>query len=238
MAPVGDIDLDFWRNPEGVAVPDDELRFLLVPDAVVSAAVDEVAQQVHAHQAMTAGSRAQVGVALIVTMGGMLPGVLLHDHLVKGRRPGMPRIEFGTVGVSLYKSPGVRHEQPRVQQEVSVPVTGSTVLLIDDLGDYGGTLAFLREHIHASGAHKVLSLVLYLKPAAKKSHCADFHFGETTQETWIITPRERVETLMKRVPVWKQRGASETECRRRLLEVIGYPHSVVDHYLPGAYAGG
>ena len=29
-----DIDLDFWRAPIGVTVPDDELSFLLVPDAV------------------------------------------------------------------------------------------------------------------------------------------------------------------------------------------------------------
>ena len=28
----GHIDLDFWRSPEGVSVPDDELSYLLVPD--------------------------------------------------------------------------------------------------------------------------------------------------------------------------------------------------------------
>ena len=32
-----DIDIDFWRAPQGVSVPDDELRFLLVPDAVEAA---------------------------------------------------------------------------------------------------------------------------------------------------------------------------------------------------------
>ena len=30
----GRVDIDFWRNPEGVSIPDDELNFLLVPDAV------------------------------------------------------------------------------------------------------------------------------------------------------------------------------------------------------------
>ena len=30
------INLDFWRKPEGVRVPDDELDFLLIPDEVES----------------------------------------------------------------------------------------------------------------------------------------------------------------------------------------------------------
>ena len=29
--PVTEIDLAFWKQPEGVSVPDDELSFLLVP---------------------------------------------------------------------------------------------------------------------------------------------------------------------------------------------------------------
>jgi hypothetical protein len=32
--PATEIDLAFWKTPEGVAIPDDELNFLLVPDAV------------------------------------------------------------------------------------------------------------------------------------------------------------------------------------------------------------
>jgi hypoxanthine phosphoribosyltransferase len=229
------IDLDFWRSPEGVSVPDDELRFLLVPDAVESAAIGEVAQQVHDYQAQHAGSEEQITCALIVTMGGMLPGVLLYDHLVQGRGPGTPRIDFGTVGVSLYKGPGERYDKPLVQHGISIPISGRTVLAVDDLGDMGGTMQFLTGYIRDSGAYKALNLVLYMKPAAKETCCADFYFGETPQDTWIITPRERIETLAKRVPVWKQRGASQEECRRRLVEIIGYPQIEVDRYLPVTY---
>ena len=231
----GTIDLDFWRYPEGVTVPDDELRFLLVPDAVESAAIGEVAQQVHDYQARHAGGEEQITCALIVTMGGMLPGVLLYDHLVQGRGPGMPRIDFGTVGVSLYKGPGERYDQPLVQHDISIPIAGRTVLAVDDLGDMGGTMQFLTGYIRDSGAHAALNLVLYMKPAAKETCCADFYFGEAPQDTWIITPRERIETLVKRVPVWKQRGASEAECRRRLVAIIGYPEVEVDRYLPATY---
>ena len=169
-------------------------------------------------------------------MGGMLPGVLLYDHLVEGREVGMPKIQFGTVGVSLYKGPGVRHDKPLVQHGISIPISGRTVLLIDDLGDLGGTMKFLTGYIGDSGAHKVLNQVLYMKPAARKAWEADFYFGQIPQDTWIITPRERVETLVKRVPVWRERGADEAECRRRLVDIIGYPKALVDTYLPAVYA--
>lgn len=229
-----DIDLEFWRAPEGVGVPDDELRFLLVPDAVVAAACFELAREVHAYQAARAGD-AQITRALMVTMGGLLPGVLLYDHLVEGAAPGAPGMQFGTIGLSLYKGPGVRYKKPRVQHGISIPIAGRTVLVIDDLGDAGGTMRFLGRYIRDSGARAALNLALYMKPAAMRNGGADFYFGETPQDTWIIMPRERVETLIKRVPVWKARGASMAECRRRLVEVIGYAAAEVDDYLPGAY---
>lgn len=232
------IDLEYWKAPVGVMVPDDELSFLLVPDAVESAMVFELSKQVHDYQRRYAGSTDQISKALIVTMGGMLPGVLLYDHLVEGRGIDQPKIDCGTVGVSLYKGPGVRHESPLVQHGISIAISGDTVLMIDDLGDCGGTMQFLSKYVLDSGARKVLNLALYMKPKAKQTCAADFWFGETPQDTWIITPRERVETMVKRVPVWKERGASESECRSRLVELIGYPESLVDYYLPLTYSGG
>lgn len=229
------INLDFWRKPEGVRVPDDELDFLLIPDEVESKALHEVARQVHIYQRSQLENGGAITRALIVTMGGMLPGVLLYDHLVDGRDPGVPKIQFGTVGVSLYKGPGVRYEQPLVQHGISIPISDQTVLLIDDLGDRGGTMDFLVKYVGDSGAREVLTLALYMKPAAMDLCPADFWFGETPQDTWIITPRERVETIVKRVPVWKERGASQAECYRRLVEIIGYPADLVDYYLPRAF---
>jgi len=228
------IDLDFWKTPQGVSVPDDELSFLLVPDAVESAACLDLARQVHRWQSEQDKAE-RITRALMVTMGGLLPSVLLYDHLVEGRLDGTPKIEFGTLGVSLYKGPGQRYENPRVQHGISIPISGKTVLLLDDMGDGGGTLQFLKKYVRDSGARKALTLVMYMKPKAKTVCNADFSFGETPQDTWIITPRERIETLIKRVPVWKQRGASMTECRRRLIELIGYTKPEVDYYLERAY---
>jgi len=227
--PPAEIDIEFWRQPEGVSVPDDDLDFLLVPDAVESLAVADVAQQVHRYQR---DSEAPITAALMATMGGMLPGILLHDHLAHGGPAGDPPIPFGTIGVSLYKGPNERYDEPRVQQAISIPVAGEVVLVVDDLGDRGGTLQFLTGHIAGEGAREVLTLVLYMKPRAMQVCPPTFHFGEVAQDTWIITPRETVETLVKRVPVWRQRGADMAECRHRLVDIIGYPPRLADQYLP------
>ena len=230
-----ELDLDFWRAPEGVSIPDDELDFLLIPDAVENRAIFEVAKQVLQHQRDEPAEA--ITSALIVTMGGMLPGVLLHDHLFEGREPGTPAINFGTIGVSLYAGPGVLYDEPLIEEGSSIKVEAERVLLIDDLVDSGGTLAFLKQHMAERGAISSHCLAVYVKPKAREVCPADFYFGELAQDTWLITPRELVETLRKRVPVWKERGASEAECRRRLVELIGYPPELADYYLPGAYAG-
>lgn len=233
-----DIDLEAWRCPIGVVIPDDDLRFLFIPDDVEAAIVFDLAQQVHHYQRRHVGVPEQITKAVMITMGGLLPGVLLYDHLVQGIEGGVPPIEFGTIGVSLYEGPGQRLEQPVVVQDVSIPVAGETILVIDDLGDYGGTMDFVVRIIESKGAHAVMTLELYTKPAARKARPATFAFGEVPQHTWIITPRERVETLMKRVPLWKERGASLEECRRRLVDLIGYPRDLVAYYLPIAYGSG
>lgn len=228
-----DIDLQFWRAPQGVAVPDDELRFLLVPDAVEAMLVFELSQQVQRYQ--QEHTQHPITCALMATMGGMLPGILLFDHLVQGRAAATPRIRFGSIGVSLYKGPNERYESPRVQQDISIPIANETVLIIDDLGDRGGTMQFLSEYIAGQGARQVLTLAVYMKPVAMAACPADFFFGELQQDTWIITPRELVETMVKRVPVWRERGANQQECQRRLVDIIGYPPQLVDHYLPGMF---
>ena len=119
-----DIDIDFWKAPVGVSVPDDELNFLLVPDAVESRAIFELSCDVHRHQSQQAEDGSPITCALMATMGGMLPGILAYDHLVQGRPADTPRIEFGTIGVSLYKGPNERYDAPLVQQAISIPIEG------------------------------------------------------------------------------------------------------------------
>jgi len=231
----GEIDIEFWREPEGAAVPDDELDFLLVPDAVEAWAAFDLAQQVHRYQRAATVDGAAITRGLMATMGGLLPGILLYDHLAAGRPPDTPHIEFGTICVSLYRGPGERDDELRVTQDMTINVRDEVVLLIDDLGDRGDTMQFLTGYAADKGAQEVLTLALYMKPAAESRCPADFSFGTVSQDTWIITPRESAETLARRVPVWRERGATREECRRRLIDLIGYPPALVDYYLPGVY---
>ena len=234
--PPGEIDIDFWREPEGVAIPDDELDFLLVPDAVEAVAAFDLAQQVHRYQRAAVAGGAAITRGLMAAMGGLLPGILLYDHLAAGRPPDIPPIAFGTIGVSLYKGPDERHEALRVTQDMTIAVRDEVVLLVDDLGDRGDTMQFLAGYAADQGAREVLTLAIYMKPAAANRCPVDFSFGTLRQDTWIITPRESAETLARRVPVWRERGASLAECRRRLIDLIGYPPALVDYYLEPVYA--
>ncbi len=232
--PSSELDPDFWRQPEGVHVPDDELQFLLVPDAAEAMAVFHVAQEVQRYQRE---AKTPITCALMATMGGMLPGILLYDHLVKSTTSERAPMAFGSIGVSLYKSPNERYASPKIQQPTSIPIEGQSVLVIDDLGDSGGTMAFLIDYLKAQGAADVLTLAIYMKPEALRVAPADFYFGTVAQDTWIITPRELVETMAQRVPVWRERGATMVECKRRLIELIGYPKTLVNYYVPGIFAG-
>ncbi|MDG2048215.1 MAG: hypothetical protein P8J79_13470 [Halioglobus sp.] len=234
----GEIDIDFWRAPEGVAIPDDELSFLLIPDAVETMVVFELSQQVHQYQQKQSPDGTPITRALMATMGGMLPGILLYDHLRHGQARGISPIEFGTIGLSYYKGPNERYDNPQLQQDISIPILDKTVLIIDDLGDRGSTMEFLIQHAAKKGAKKILTLALYMKPKAQDACPVDFFFGEVQQDTWIITPREYVETMVKRVPIWKSRGADVAECRRRLVNLIGYPPTLTDYYLKPVFAAG
>src|SRR3990170_6497797 len=178
-----DIDLEYWRHPEGVIIPDDELKFLLIPDAVEAAMVFDLAKHVHAYQREHLGTPHVISKAVMVTMGGLLPGVYLHDHLAWINGRGFPEVEFGTVGVELYEGPGKRLAFPKVVQDVSIDVGGATTLAVDDLGDFGGTMGFVEELIYKKGAFDVVTYQLYTKPASKVSRQPTFSFGEVPQDT-------------------------------------------------------
>ena len=53
------MNIDRWRDPVGVSVPDDELRFLLIPDRVEAAICFDLAQKVHVHQDQMRENRAR-----------------------------------------------------------------------------------------------------------------------------------------------------------------------------------
>lgn len=227
--------LAYWQNPEGIAIAHDPLRFLYVPDEAEHMMVSWLAQRVFDYQREHAGSHRQMTKMVMITMGALLPGVLLHDYVTYGATPDLPPIEFGTFGVKFYRGPGEPLDTPQIVQPLSIEVGGHVVGIVEDMADLGKTARYVRSVLMEKGARDTVLIAPYRK---SKTATFDMHAitcGIVPQDTWIITPRERVETMMKRVPFWVEQGASEADCRDHLRS-IGYPDHLVNDWLPVAWA--
>ncbi len=232
------IDGEFWKNPKGVEVEFDTLRFLYIPDHVMSFIASQLARMVYRYQIDNISTKQQITHAVMITMGGMLPGVLLHDHLAWTLNKNIPPIAFGTMGVKYYAGPGEPLEKPLIMHELSITVTGQVVGVIEDLVDLGGTARFVAQYLKEErGARKIVLIAPYLKSHISKDDMDVISYGNVPKDTWIIMPREKVETLVKRVPHWRDAGASLKQCEENLTQ-IGYPRYLMDIYLRATYERG
>ncbi len=232
------IDAEFWKNPTGVEVEFDTLKFLYIPDHVMTYIASQLARMVYRYQIDNIATKQQITHAVMITMGGMLPGVLLHDHLAWTLNKNIPPIAFGTMGVKYYAGPGQPLDEPHILHPLSVDVTDRVVLVIEDLVDLGGTARFVARYLKEErAARKIVLVAPYLKSAISPEDMAVIWYGNVPKDTWIIMPREKVETLIKRVPYWRDAGASLKQCEDNLLR-IGYPRYLVDVYLRATYERG
>lgn len=232
------IDAEFWKNPTGVPVEFDTLKFLYIPDHVMTYIASQLARAVYRYQIDNIATKHQITHAVMITMGGMLPGVLLHDHLAWTLNKNIPPIAFGTMGVKYYAGPGEPLDEPHILHQLSIDVTDKVVGVIEDLVDLGGTARFVARYLkEEKGATKVVLIAPYLKSAISAEDMSVISYGNVPKDTWIIMPREKVETLIKRVPHWRDNGASLKACEENLIR-IGYPRYLVDVYLRATYERG
>lgn len=232
------IDAEFWKTPSGTEIEFDTLKFLYIPDYVMAYIASQLARSVYRYQIDNISTRQQITHAVMITMGGMLPGVLLHDHLAWTLNKNIPPIAFGTMGVKFYAGPGQPLDEPRIMHELSIAVDDQVVGVIEDLVDLGGTARFVAQYLKEQrGARKIVLIAPYLKSAIAEHEMEVISYGRVPKDTWIIMPREKVETLIKRVPVWRDNGASLKMCEENLLR-IGYPRYLIDIYLRATYERG
>lgn len=232
------VDADFWKEPDGVAVDFDSLRFLYVPDHVETYIVSQIARMVYRHQIDNISTKEQITDGVMITMGALLPGVLLHDHLRWTLNKNIKPIRFGTLGVKYYAGPGQPLDAPQVVQPLSIDVTDKCVGVVEDLVDLGGTAKFVHGYLtEEKGARKVVLIAPYLKSTGVMDQMEVIYYGVVPKDTWIITPREKVETLIKRVPHWRDNGARIGDCEAN-LQKIGYPQYLIDIYLRPTYERG
>jgi hypoxanthine phosphoribosyltransferase len=233
--PVDDV---FWKNPQGVEVEFDPLKFLYVPDHVSAYVATQVARLVYRHQIANISTKLQITEAVMITMGGLLPGVLLHDHLAWTLNKNIPPINFGTLGVKYYAGPGQPLDKPSIIRPLSIEVKDKVVAVVDDLVDLGGTARFVCQYLtEEKGASKVVLIAPYIKNREVINDIEIIYYGHVPPDTWIITPREKVETLIKRVPYWRDHGASLKQAEDNLKK-IGYPQYLIDIYLKVTYERG
>jgi hypoxanthine phosphoribosyltransferase len=232
------INAEFWKNPKGVEVEFDPLKFLYVPDHVMTFIASQMARAIYRYQIDHIADKQQITHAVMITMGGMLPGVLLHDHLAWTLNKNIPPIAFGTMGVKFYAGPGQPLDEPRIMHELSIEVNDKVVGVIEDLVDLGGTARFVAKYLKEErGAKEVVLIAPYLKSAIAKEDMEVISYGNVPKDTWIIMPREKVETLVKRVPYWRDHGATLKVCEDNLVK-IGYPRYMIDIYLRPTYERG
>jgi len=229
--------LEYWRNPTGVEIPDDPLKFLYVTDEAEHMMASWLAKRVFEYQQAHAGTPRQITKMIMITMGALLPGVLLQDYIAHCATPAMPKVEFGTFGVKCYYGPGQPLEHPEIVQPLSISVKGHTVGIVEDLIDLGGTARFVRSILRSPeyGALDTVIIAPYRKSAAALTGDMDvLTFANIPHDTWIITPRERVETMVKRVPFWAAQGASRADCIDYLRR-IGYAEFLIDDWFEAAW---
>lgn len=232
------IDIEFWKNPQGVEIPFDTLKFLYIPDHVETFIMSQIARKVYRYQVDNIATKQQITHAVMITMGALLPGVLLHDHLAWTLNKNISPIDFGTLGVKFYAGPGEPMDKPRIIRPLSIDVSDKVVGVVEDLVDLGGTAKFVAQYLtEEQKARQIVLIAPYLKTTAVMDEMAVIYFGNVPKDTWIITPREKVETLIKRVPHWRNQGASMAVCEESLRR-IGYPDYLIDIYLRPTYERG
>lgn len=230
-------DANYWRNPVGVSIAYDTLDFLYIPDYAQHMMVSSLAKDVFHYQHTHKDTARQMTKMVMITMGALLPGVLLHDYVTYGVTEGLPHVEFGTFGVRFYAGPGQPLPEPEVVQPLSIDVRGHVVGIVEDMADLGRTVKFVRSVLMspAYGARDTVLIAPYRKSKTTQFEMETLTFGMVPADTWIITPRERVETMMKRVPFWFQQGASHEECIES-LQKIGYPEYLIEEWFETAWA--
>lgn len=69
----GTIDPDFWRQPHGVTIEHDLLKFLYVPDHVETYIIAQIARQVYRYQVDNISTREQITHGVMITIEPFQP---------------------------------------------------------------------------------------------------------------------------------------------------------------------
>jgi hypoxanthine phosphoribosyltransferase len=138
--------------------------------------------------------------------------------------------KVASIGIKLYKGINEREEKPEIYQDISVDITGETILLFDDVADTGVSLEHVKEYLKSRGAKKIYTATLFYKP---HSTIKPDYYGEETL-AWIIFPYELRETMDVLVDKWESEGTDETKIVQRFVN-LGFNQKMVEYFYSCLY---
>lgn len=134
--------------------------------------------------------------------------------------------KVASIGVKFYKGINERMAEPKIYQQLPVPITGETVLLFDDVADTGQSLKFVKKHLEKLGVKEVITATLFYKPHSEVK--PDFYGAKTT--AWIVFPYDVVEAIQMFRDKWVKKGIKLAELKKRFIK-LGAKSSWLPLYL-------
>ncbi len=151
------------------------------PDPLISILVDEAALQARVEElGGELAGRIDDDWSLVALLSGAMP---FATDLAKAlaRRNRHPILDF--LWVQSYGDAQSSSGHVVMKADLSRPVEGRRVLLVDDVLDTGASLIFARDHLLKKGACEVLTCVIAAKPSAGVT--ADL-IGFTTPNAFLV----------------------------------------------------
>ncbi|MCB0377128.1 MAG: hypoxanthine phosphoribosyltransferase [Bdellovibrionales bacterium] len=95
-------------------------------------------------------------------------------------------IQCEFIGVSSYNGQTQSSGEVKVTLDLTTPLEGKNVVLIEDIVDTGLTMNFLKKMIMARMPKQLVTTSLLLKPAALKTDCTIDHVGFEIDNRFVV----------------------------------------------------
>jgi hypoxanthine phosphoribosyltransferase len=148
---------------------------ILLDESDIAARVDALAGRLAA--------RIDSDCVIIALLDGAIPFAadLMRALSRRSVNPAFDAMRLSSYGDGTHSSGAVR-----MLSDVARPVAGRRCLLIDDICETGGSLAFARDRLIASAATEVLVAVFALKPVHHAAVRPDFHAWDAPPDRFIV----------------------------------------------------
>lgn len=152
---------------------------ILITEAQIADRIPALAGEIVA--ALPAEARSQLH------MVGLLKGAFLFmADLGRALRHRGVEVSFDFMTLSSYGDGTVSSGQVKLVQDLTEPIEGRHVLLVDDIVDSGRTIAFAHEHLAKLQPASLTTALFMDKPARREVQVEVDHIGFTVPNRFVI----------------------------------------------------